>query len=85
MTIPRKKKIPENQLETIGKISKLVKKLREEKDLSIERFCYQYRIPRITYGNLESGRFGFQITTLLTVLSAHELTLGQFAKKMEEE
>mgnify|MGYP002814404146 CR=1 FL=1 len=85
MTKARIKEIPEKQLETIGKISKLVKQLREEKKLSIERFCYQYRIPRITYGNLESGRFGFQITTLLTILSAHELTLGQFVKKLEEE
>jgi hypothetical protein len=58
--------------------------LREDKNLSIERFCYQYRIPRITYGNLESGRFGFQITTLLTILSVHELTLGQFVKKLED-
>ena len=85
MTIPRKKEIPKEQLETIGKISKLVKKLREDKNLSIERFCYQYRIPRITYGNLESGRFGFQITTLLTILSAHKFSLGQFVKKLEEE
>ena len=84
MTIPRKKDIPKDQLETIGKISKLIKQLREDKDLSIERFCYQYRIPRITYGNLESGRFGFQITTLLTILSVHELTLGQFVKKLED-
>jgi hypothetical protein len=85
MTIPRIKEIPKEQLETIGKISKLVKQLREDKNLSIERFCYQYRIPRITYGNLESGRSGFQITTLLTILSVHELTLGQFAKKLEDE
>jgi len=84
MTLPRKKDIPENQLETIGKISKLVKQLREEKKLSIERFCYQYQIPRITYGNLESGKSGFQITTLLTIISAHDLTLGQFVKMLED-
>lgn len=85
MTVPRKKVIPEDQLETIRKIAKLVKRLRLDKDLSIESFCFQYRIPRITYGNLESGRFGFQITTLLTILSAHELTLGQFVEKLEVE
>jgi transcriptional regulator with XRE-family HTH domain len=85
MTIPRKKEIPEKQLETIVKISKLVKRLREDKKLSIEGFCFKYRIPRITYGNLESGKSGFQITTLLTILSAHELTLDQFVKKLEDE
>lgn len=85
MTIPRKKEIPQEQLETIGKISKLVKQLREDKKLSIEKFCYKYQIPRITYGNLESGRSGFQITTLLTILSAHELTLEQFVKKLGDE
>ena len=84
MTIPRKKEIPKEQLEVIGKIAKLVKQLRNDKDLSIERFCFQYRIPRITYGNLESGKSGFQITTLLTILSAHKLTLGQFVKKLED-
>ena len=83
MTIPRKKEIPKEQLEVIGKISKLVRQLREEKKLSIEGFCFKYRIPRITYGNLESGKSGFQITTLLTILSAHELTLLEFAKKLE--
>lgn len=83
MTVPRKKEIPKEQLEVIAKISKLVKELREDKNLSIEGFCYEYRIPRITYGNLESGRFGFQITTLLTILSAHELTLQEFVKKLE--
>ena len=85
MTVPRKKEIPEDQLETIVKIAKLVKQLRQDKKLSIESFCFQYRIPRITYGNLESGKFGFQITTLLTILSAHKLTLGQFVKKLEDE
>lgn len=85
MTKPRLKEIPKEQLETIRRISKLVKKLRENKSLSIEKFCYQYRIPRITYGNLESGRSGFQITTLLTILSVHELTLGQFVKMLGDE
>ena len=85
MTKPRKKEIPKEQLETIGKISKLVKQLRVDKNLSIERFCYQYRIPRITYGNLESGRSGFQITTLLTIISCHDLTLSEFIKKLENE
>jgi len=85
MTIPRKNQIPEKQLEVIGKIAKLVKQLRNDKDLSIERFCFQYRIPRITYGNLESGKSGFQITTLLTILSAHELTLPEFVKKLKDE
>jgi transcriptional regulator with XRE-family HTH domain len=85
MTIPRKKGIPNDQLETIGKIANLVRQLRQDKKLSIESFCFQYRIPRITYGNLESGRSGFQITTLLTILNAHGLTLGQFVKKLKDE
>jgi hypothetical protein len=84
MTKKRVKEIPKEQLETICKISKLVKQLRNDKNLSVEGFCFKYRIPRITYGNLESGRFGFQITTLLTILSAHELTLGQFVKMLED-
>ena len=83
MTIPRKKEIPKDQLETISKIAKLIKQLRKAKDLSIESFCFQYRIPRITYGNLESGRSGFQITTLLTILSAHELTLPEFIQMLK--
>ena len=83
MTIPRKKEIPKEQLEVIGRISKLVKQLREEKKLSIEGFCFKYRIPRITYGNLESGKSGFQITTLLTILSAHELTLKEFVNRLD--
>ena len=85
MTVPRKKEIPKDQLETIGKIAKLVKQLRQDKKLSIESFCFQYRIPRITYGNLESGRFSFQITTLLTIISCHDLTLPEFIKKLEDE
>jgi transcriptional regulator with XRE-family HTH domain len=85
MTTPRKKEIPNDQLETIGKIANLVRQLRQDKKLSIESFCFQYRIPRITYGNLESGRSGFQITTLLTILNAHGLTLGQFVKKLKDE
>lgn len=85
MKIPRKKEIPKDQLETISKISKMVKKLREDKNLSIDRFCFQYRIPRMTYANLESGKSGFQITTLLSILSCHSLTLSQFVKKLEDE
>lgn len=85
MTIPRKKKIPEDQLETIGKIAKMVRRLREDKNLSIESFCFQYRIPRITYGNLESGKSGFQITTLLSILSCHSLTLPEFMNKLEND
>lgn len=85
MTKPRIKKIPDEQLETIGKIAKLVRELRQEKGLSIERFCTRYEIPRITYGNLESGKSGFQITTLLSILSCHSMTLPEFVKKMEDE
>jgi len=85
MTVPRKKEIPKDQLETIGKIAKLVKQLRQDKKLSIESFCFQHRIPRITYGNLESGRFSFQVTTLLNIISCHDLTLPEFIKKLEDE
>ena len=82
MTIPRKKAIPKEQLEIIKKVSQQVKQLRLDKNLSIEQFCYTHRIPRITYGNLESGKSGFQITTLLSVLEAHQIDLKTFIKKI---
>jgi len=85
MTKPRKKTIPDEQLATIVKIAKQVRELRQETGLSIERFCSKYEIPRITYGNLESGKSGFQITTLLSILACYSMTLTEFIKKMDVE
>jgi transcriptional regulator with XRE-family HTH domain len=78
MSYIRKNVISKEQLEIIDRIAKQVKKLRTEKDLSIERFCSMYQIPRITYGNLERGKTSFQITTLLSVINAHDLDLKKF-------
>jgi len=78
MTAPRKNEIPKEHLQKIAAIGNRVKELRVSKDLSMERFCSRYEIPRITYGNLEKGQAAFQITTLLTVLDVHELDLSSF-------
>ena len=78
MAYKRKNEIPPEQLEIIKKIGERVKQLRQDKKLSIERFCARNDIPRITYGNLEASKGSFQITTLLSVLKAHEMDLPTF-------
>lgn len=74
----RKNAIPQAHQEQIATIAKKIKELRLIKNLSIERFCSKYDIPRITYGNLESGKCSFQITTLLSVLDAHGIGIKSF-------
>ena len=78
MTAPRKNEILKAHLLKIAAIGNKVKELRVAKDLSMERFCSRYEIPRITYANLEKGQAAFQITTLLTVLDVHQIDLSSF-------
>ena len=80
MTYQRKNEIPQEQLETIRRIAKVVKHLRLEKKMSIEKFCSKFGIARITYSNLESSNGSFQITSLLSVLEAHQLDIKKFIK-----
>jgi predicted transcriptional regulator len=85
MAYTRKNEIPPEQKEVIQKIAELLVKLHKKKGLSIERFCVKYDIPRITYGNLLHGNSSFQITTLLSVIKAHEITLTQFIIMLEQQ
>jgi hypothetical protein len=78
MTYTRKNNIPPEQLEIIERVAKQVKQLRLDKNLSIERFCSTHQIPRITYGNIEKGTSSFQITTLLSILQAHQKDIKSF-------
>lgn len=78
MVYKRKNEIPQEQLEIIKKIGERIKQLRQDKNLSIERFCVKYDIPRITYGNLEASKGSFQITTLLSVLKANDMDIPTF-------
>lgn len=78
MTYPRKNEIPVEQLEIIERIAKQVKQLRIEKKLSVERFCSIHQIPRITYGKFEQANRSFQITTLLSILQAHQMDIKSF-------
>jgi transcriptional regulator with XRE-family HTH domain len=83
MTHERKNKIPEEQLDIIKRVGNRLKELRKENgDLSVERFCVKYDIPRITYGNLENAKSSFQITTLLTVLEVYDMDLATFFKSI---
>ncbi len=81
MTYERKNPIPMHHQEILIFIGKKVKELRKQKNLSIEMFCYTYKIPRISYSNLEVGK-NFHMTTLLNVLDAHKdiISLKDFFK-----
>ena len=83
MAYKRKTEIPPHQLELIKKIGAKLKTLREnDAKLSIERFCSRNEIPRITYGNIESGKGSFQITTLITILESYEMDLKSFFEEL---
>ncbi len=82
MTVQRKNEIPIVQLEEIATIASKVMALRIAKGLSIERFCARYEIQRITYSNIEKGKSGFQITTLMTILTAHQMDLKSFFQSL---
>jgi hypothetical protein len=85
MTADRKKPIPEDQLDIIKRVGITLKEMRKENgDLSVERFCVKNDIPRITYGNLENAKSGFQITTLLSVLKVYDMDLATFFKLVLE-
>jgi transcriptional regulator with XRE-family HTH domain len=70
MAQTRKKPIPENQQVILKAIGNKIRELRKGKELSIEKFCMENKIPRISYSNLEAGK-NFQMTTLLAIIEAH--------------
>jgi len=70
MAQTRKKPIPENHQVILTAIGNKIRELRKDKEMSIEKFCMENRLPRISYSNLESGK-NFQITSLLTIIEKH--------------
>ena len=82
MSPKRSRPISAEQLDIIKRVGERLKKMREETKLSVEQFCMQNQIPRITYGNLENGKTSFQISTLLTVLEVYDMDLVTFFKKI---
>lgn len=79
MVYNRKNPIPAEHQAILNAIGKKVHDLRKTTDLSIERYCVKYDIPRISYSNLESGN-NFHMSTLLKVISSHPevKSLSQF-------
>lgn len=70
MTYDRKKTIPDNQQAILTAIGRKIHDLRKGSGLSLEKFCVENKLPRISYSNLEAGR-NFQMTTLLTIIEKH--------------
>lgn len=79
MVYKRKNPIPPEHQAIIYAIGKKVHDLRKATDLSIERYCVKFDIPRISYSNLQSGN-NFHMSTLLKVISSHPeiKSLSQF-------
>lgn len=71
--------LDENQ-EIIKKIGERIKQLRKKAGYSsLEKFSYEYEINRTQYARYERGE-DMRISSLMKVLAAHEMTLGEFFK-----
>ncbi len=67
----------------ILQIAKRIKKLRIEAGYgSYEFFAWENKIPRVQYFRMEKGT-NFTITSLLRILDAHNITLEDFFKDIE--
>lgn len=74
--------ITPEQWKVIKKVGAELKKMRNEKYSSVEKFCMDNKIPRITYGNLENGKSSFQISTLMNVLDVYGMDLSTFFNRL---
>lgn len=64
----------------IKTIGERIKQLRKKAGYSsLEKFAYEYEINRTQYARYERGE-DMRISSLMKVLAAHNMTLGEFFK-----
>lgn len=74
--------LDENQ-EIIIKIGDRIKQLRKKAGYSsLEKFSYEHEINRTQYARYERGE-DMRISSLMKVLAAHDMTLGEFFKGIQ--
>ena len=65
-------------------IGQILKEEREKKRKSLLSFSYENDISSTALNYIERGKRDAQITTLWSILEAHDISMSEFIKKVEE-
>jgi transcriptional regulator with XRE-family HTH domain len=64
-------------------VGEKIKDLRKTKDISYTEMAKEIGISRNGYNNLELGKSNFQFTTLLRILSYHNISIFDFFESLK--
>jgi transcriptional regulator with XRE-family HTH domain len=76
MKSKKNRKVLNTVLEEVGqKLSNLRKK---KGYTTLKEFALDYKLPLIQYWRIENGKTNFTLSTLLTLLAIHKLSIDEF-------
>ena len=77
-TVRKPTDLPEEHQELIKQIGAKLRSMRKDLSKSYETIAEETGLQRTTYNLLEQGRLNFQFSTLLQVLTYHQLSISDF-------
>ena len=74
--------LPKEHQKLLKQVGIKLRRIRKEQSKSYEAVAEEIGLPRTTYNLLEQGKLNFQFSTLLQVLTHHQLSVSDFFKDL---